>query len=223
MTRPTLLALALLGLAANLHAQDTTKKKLYCWNEGGRKVCGDALPASAVDSARTEFNARNGLATSRLDRALTPEEQAAAAVQAQAEADRAAAAEAEHRRIMAMVTTFQTEDDLRRAFEARVALNRDATKTARMGIDGLRQSLVALLRRAGENELNRKPVPKKLADDIQSQHGQLAVQQAALATLQREATTLQAQLEEAVARYRALKPQPAGTAPTAPMQAPAAG
>ena len=21
------------------------KKKLYCWNEGGRKVCGDALPA----------------------------------------------------------------------------------------------------------------------------------------------------------------------------------
>ena len=40
-----------LALAAPLaSAQDASKKKLYCWDEGGRKVCGDALPAHAVDS-----------------------------------------------------------------------------------------------------------------------------------------------------------------------------
>lgn len=224
MTRPALLALALIGLTASLHAQDVAKKKLYCWNEGGRKVCGDALPATAVDSARTEINAKSGMATSRVDRALTPAEQAAAAAQAKAEAERAAAAEAEQRRIMAMVTTFQTEDDLRRAFEARVVLNRDAAKTARMGIDGLRQSLVSLLQRAGENELNKKPVPKKLATDIQAQHGQLLAQQASLATLQRESAMIQAQLQEALQRYRQLKPRPgAGTAPVVPIAAPTAG
>ena len=33
------------------------QKKLYCWNENGKKVCGDALPAEASDSARTEISA----------------------------------------------------------------------------------------------------------------------------------------------------------------------
>lgn len=216
MTRTALTAFALLGLATSLHAKPpataTAPKKLYCWMEGGRKVCGDALPSSAVDAARTEINARSGMATSSVGRAMTLEEQAAAAAQARAEADAAAASAAEQRRLMAMVETFQTEADLRRAFDARVLLNRDAVKTARMGIDGLRQSLVALLRRAGEAELNRKPVPKKLAGDIRNQHGQLLAQQAALATLEREATTIQSQLQEAVTRYRELKPQPAGTA-----------
>ena len=217
MNRNALIALTLVGFTAALHAQDATKKKLYCWDEHGRRVCGDALPASAVDAARTEFSAKSGMATAKVARALTPEEQAAANAQAKADADAAAAAEAAHRRLMAMVLTFQTEADLRRAFEARVVLNRDAMKTAKMGVDGLRQSLVALLQRAGELELNKKPVAKKLADDIQSQHGQLLMQQTALATLQREATTIQSQLDEAVARYREMKPQPAGgLAPATP-------
>ena len=166
-----------------------------------------------MDSARTEFNAQSGMATSRLARALTPEEKSVAEVQAREEAARAAAAEAEHRRPMAMVQSFQTEDDLRRAFGSRVSLNRDAIKTARMGIDGLRQSLVALLQRAGEIELNKRAVPKKLAVDILVQHGQLLGQQSALASLQRESRTIQAQLEEAVVRYRELKPKTVG-APT---------
>ena len=45
-----------------------SQKKIYCWDEGGRRVCGDALPASAVDSARTEFNAKSGLATGHVER-----------------------------------------------------------------------------------------------------------------------------------------------------------
>ncbi|MGY3266623.1 hypothetical protein [Lysobacter sp. HA35] len=207
MTRTPLLALALLAVVPALHAQSAPAKKLYCWNEGGRKVCGDALPSSAVDAARTEFNAKSGMAMTTLDRALTPDEQAAAAAQAKAQADAAAAAEAEHRRLMAMIETFATEADLRKAFGERVSLNADAMKTARMGIDGLRQGLVSRLQRAGELELNKKPVPKMLRDEIHTQHGQLMAQQSALTTLQSQATTLQAQLDEAVARYRELKPQ----------------
>lgn len=208
MTRPALTAALLLGFASlAAHAQDAPKKKLYCWDEGGRRICGDALPASAVDAARTEINAASGMATSRIGRALTPEEQAAAAAQAKADADAAAAAEAEHRRFLAMVTTFATEDDLRHAFDTRLSLNRDGVKTARMAIDGLRQSLVALLRRAGEAELARRPVPKKLADDIRAQHVQLLGQQHMLGVLESDAQTIRAQLDEALTRYRQLKPQ----------------
>ena len=80
---------ALAGPAAAQNKGDGAGKKLYCWNENGQKVCGDALPATAVDSARTEISARSGLPTARVDRALTADERAAAA--ARADADREAA------------------------------------------------------------------------------------------------------------------------------------
>ncbi|HEY4581962.1 MAG TPA: hypothetical protein VIG88_03725 [Lysobacter sp.] len=216
MIRAPLLALALIA-ATPLHAQQAAAtKKLYCWTEGGRKVCGDALPASAVDSARTEINARSGLPTARLPRALTADEKAVADAEARAQAEADAAAEAAHRRLMAMVTTFATEADLRRSFDNRVVLNRDAIKTARMGIDGLREGLVSRLRRAGDAELNRRPVPRKIAEDIRSHHRQLLAQHAALAALQRESATIRAQMEEAVARYREVKPQGASASVAQP-------
>lgn len=208
-----LTAALLLALVPTAGAQTsgTPSKKLYCWNEGGRKVCGDALPASAVDSARTEINAKSGMATNRLDRALTPGERAAAEAAGRAEREAALAAEAEQRRFMAMVESFQTEDELRRAFGSRVSLSQDSIKTAQMGIAGLRDSLVETLRRASQAELDNRPVAKKLVDDIRTQHAQLIRQQATLARLQRDALDIRAQLEEAVARYRELK-APAGPA-----------
>ncbi|TBR12988.1 MAG: hypothetical protein EPO46_03585 [Lysobacter sp.] len=214
----------LLALVPLVHAQDKTPaKKLYCWNENGRKICGDALPAAAVDSARTEISATSGIATAQLGRALTTEERAAAAAQAEAARRAAEVAEAEHRRFMAMVTTFASEADLRTAFGNRISLSRDSIKTAQMGIAGLRESLVGMLRRAGESELNGRPVPKKIADDIQQQHAQLLKQQFLLVQLNGDAVKIGQQLDEAVTRYRELKgAAPSTDAPTAPT-APTAG
>jgi hypothetical protein len=208
MSRIPLLTVALLmGLAPPAAAQkaEAPAKKLYCWNEGGRKVCGDALPSNAVDAARTEINAASGMATARIDRALTPAERAAAEAAARTEQEAQAAADAEMRRFMAMVQSFDNEDALRRAFDNRIALNRDSIKTAQMGIAGVRAMLVDLLRRAGEAELAQRPVPKKLADDIRLQHAQLMQQQQALARLQRSGEAIRAQLDEAVTRYRELR------------------
>ena len=64
------------GLRAQ--AKAGTEKKIYCWNEGGRKVCGDALPAEAANSARTEISARSGLRTGQVSRALSDDERSAA-------------------------------------------------------------------------------------------------------------------------------------------------
>lgn len=211
-------AVLLLALAPIASAQTSSAapaKKLYCWNEGGRKVCGDALPASAVDSARTEIDARSGMATGRLDRALTPAERAAAEAAARTEEAAAAAAAAEKRRFMAMVEAFQTEDELRRAFQNRIELSQGSIKTAEMGIAGLRASLVDMLRRAGQAELDSRPVPKKLAEDIRAQHAQLMRQQATLARLRLDAQDIRVQLDEAVTRYRDLK-APAAVALPAP-------
>ena len=139
------LAAMLLAPAANAQEAGKEKKKLYCWNEGGRKVCGDALPANAVDSARTEISAKSGMATSQVGRALTPEERAAAAAQAQLDQQAQFKVAAQRMREHAMAESYATEADLRRAFNERMALLDDTIKAAQLSIGGLRQSLITLL------------------------------------------------------------------------------
>lgn len=203
-----LFATALLAaLATQAVAQKSAApaKKLYCWNENGQKVCGDALPSTAVDSARTEINARSGMATGRVDRALTDEERAAAAARAEIERQIALEVEARRRRELAMVESYASEDDLRRAYEHRLSLSEGTLKAARMAIAGLRQSLLSLLQRAGEAELMGKPVAKPLTENIRTQHAELLRQQRLLIEQEHEAGEIESNFADALARYRELK------------------
>ncbi len=208
-----LLATALLlALASAAGAQDKGKK-LYCWNENGRKVCGDALPAEAAGSGRTEFNVKSGLKSGEVARALTDEERAAAAA-AETEAARLAETEAARlRRDLAMVESYTTEAELRRAFQERVDLLDETVKASRLGVGNLRQSLLGLLRQAGEMELAGKPVPANVAANIANQHRELRRQQAILVTQQRERAALGGEFDTAIARYRELKRPSTATAP----------
>ncbi|MGJ4803451.1 hypothetical protein [Luteimonas sp. SDU82] len=202
-----LAALSVLPLAAQAR-QDRpaqAEKKLYCWNENGRKVCGDALPADAVDAARTELSASSGRPLARLGEQLTPE-QRAAAEEAEHQARIAANAEAARlRRELAMAGSYDTEEDLRRAFDDRIVLVDEGLKTSRMGVTNLRQSLVSLLRQANDLELQGKPVGKTLAGNIRAQHVDLLRQQAIMRQQQEERASLDAELEHAVERYHALR------------------
>ena len=213
LTGTLLLALAPLALAQKT---GEPAKKLYCWTENGRKVCGDTLPAEAVDSARTEISAKSGLATSRVARAPSADERAAAA---RAEANRrgALADEARARREMAMVESYASETELRRAYENRVSLSEGTVKASRMSVAGLRQSLLTLLKRAGDAELSGKPVAKPLVSNIRQQHGELQRQQNMLVQQQHDASTIEGEFADALVRYRALK------TPAEPATAPANG
>lgn len=213
-TNTTALAAGLLmALAAAPVAAQQAGKKLYCWNENGRKVCGDALPASAADSARTEISARSGLKTGQVARALTDAERATAAQQAEAERQAAIAEEERQRREHAMVESYTTEEELMRAFEHRITLLDETVKASALGVTGLRQSLVSLLQRASEAELAGKPVPAPLAASIQTQHQQLLRQQAALVRQRGERAAIDGELASALKRYRELK-VPATPPPT---------
>jgi hypothetical protein len=195
-----------LGSAVPAAAQDAdAEKKLYCWDEGGRRVCGDALPPEAINRARTEINARSGTRSGEVARTLTPEEQAAAAVAARQAATEADADAARKRRDLAMAESYATEADLRRAYGERITLVEESLKTSRLGVVNLRQSLLSLLRQAAELELHSKPVYKALADNISSQHTDLLRQQVILQQQLHDRASLGSDLNEALARYRALK------------------
>ena len=190
------------GLAQRASKAPAAPKKLYCWDEGGRRVCGDALPADAVDNARTEINARSGLPTARMGRALTPEERVAAEAAARQAAAEAAAVEAAKRRDIAMVESYNSEAELRRAFQHRITLMDETVQASQYGIKGLRQSLVSLLRRAGQAELSGDKVPKDLATTIRTQHDELMRQQALLVEHKRNRREVEGDLAAALQRYR---------------------
>lgn len=205
-TRQIWLTCGLLLAAVPAIAQDKTPaKKIYCWNEDGHKICGDALPADAVDSARTEISAKSGMAVRSVDRALSDEERAAAAAAQKQAALQAEAVAAQKRRDLAMVESYATEADLRRAYGERITLVEESLKTSRLGIINLRQSLLSLLRQAAELELQSKPVGKALAGNIVRQHGDLLRQQAIMQEQLHDRASLGSDLEQALERYRALK------------------
>ena len=197
-------AALLLALATTASAQQSGKK-LYCWEENGRRTCGDSLPPGAVELARTEINAATGRTTGEVDRARTADELAAAAAsEKQAIADTLAAA-AQRRRDMAMVESYATEQALRDAYGERLALLDDALKASVMGEDNLRRSLVTLLGQANNLELAGKPVSKALLGKLQAQHADLLKQQRIIAEQRVERASLDGELADAVERYQSYK------------------
>jgi soluble cytochrome b562 len=221
MIRKGAAAALLLAFAAGAGAQQKAKK-LYCWNEGGVRTCGDALPPGATDLARTEINAQSGATTGEVGRALTAAERAAAADAArQAAADAEADAERK-RRDLAMVESYATEADLRKAYGERISLLDDALKGAELAEANLRRSLVSLLDQASDLELARKPVPATMLANLRNQHAELVKQQQIAAKQRVDRGVLDRDLDAAVERYRAMKGlPPTGAGTPAPAPAPA--
>ncbi len=205
-------AIAVAVLALPAHAQPkkpskapATSKKLYCWDQNGQRVCSDTLPSDALDRAREEFNASSGTRSAAIDRALSAEERAAAtAAAAQAQAD-LAAEQTRKRTEQALLTTFQSEDDLRRVFAERTALIDNNVQTARYNVTSLRDGLITLLREAGNRELAGQKVADKLAKDIQARHRELIWQQRLQASFERQRAELDGEIEQIIARYRVMR------------------
>ena len=206
MLGPMLVALAA-GLVLPVAAQDkgAAKKKLYCWTQNGQRTCADSLPPEAMAAAREEISVDSGMRTGEVQRALSDDERAA---QAEAEALRrteALAAETRRQTDQAMLTSFQTEEELRRVFTERVSLVDNSINTSRYNVTSLREGLVTLLRSAGERELSGKPVPEKIATDIRVRHAQLRDHTALQASFERQRAELDTEIEQILQRYRELK------------------
>lgn len=197
----TAMAIGAACLTAQSHAQDAGTKKLYCWNENGRKVCSDALPPSAVDRQRTEINQTSGTAVREVSRALTDAEREQAALAAKA-------AESENDRLrkeLAMVHTFATEADLERSFRNRFDLLDESLKGSALSAKNLRHSLLNLLEQANDNELQNKPVSKRTTEKIRTQQQELRQLQALERRQTQERAELDLQFQAALQRYRELK------------------
>jgi hypothetical protein len=201
-----LMVLATLALpAVAQNKPGDTGKKLYCWDEGSRRICSDTLPPEAVNSARQEFNARSGTRSAEVQRALTAEERADAALaEAQQKVD-AAAVETRKRTEQAMLATYGSEDALRRVFAERTAIVDNNINTAIYNVTSLREALAAQLLSAGNKELAGQKVADKQANDIRQRHHELLAQLRLQNAFEQQRKTMEVEIAESLTRYRELK------------------
>lgn len=207
---PLILALVLVAPAA-LAQEKAPAKKLFCWQEKGQRVCSDALPAEAVNAAREEISATSGLRTGGVERAMTEEERASAAIEAQQRQMDAAAAETRRRTDAAMLLSYRDENDLRRVFNDRIAIVDNNVRTARYNTVSLRDGLVSLLQTAGNQELAGRPVAPELAANIRQRHAELVRTRRLQHSFETQRATLDVEITDIMQRYRAMK----GTSPDA--------
>src|SRR5690606_14669775 len=198
-------AIALLAPPVDAQKRGTeAAKTIYCWDDDGKRVCGDALPADAVDNARSEFSA-SGMLTRKLGRALTEEERAAAEALAELERQAADDAAARERQERAMVHAYDSAEALQRAFNARLELVAAAARSSELGIESIRGSLMGLLRQAAEAELAGRAVPESIAGGIPGRRYGLRRQQGRLERQQGQQRVRAEGREQALLRCRELR------------------
>jgi len=199
------------AIAAPAHARDRPAgKKLYCWNQNAARVCSDTLPPEAVNQAREEFNVNSGMRSAEVQRAMNSDERAAAAASEQQRLAELAAEQMRKRTDQAMLMSYQSEDELRRVFDERIAIVDNDIHTARFNVTSLREGLASLLRSAGDRELAGQSVADKLAGDIQQRHRELMAQLRLQISFEQQRMALDREITDILQRYRAMKELPDG-------------
>jgi hypothetical protein len=226
MTRTAMLLAAAVALAlagpADAQKKDRTTpagKKLYRWVDADGKVqISDTLPPDQVGSARTEISAKSGRATGSVARELTEEERAEMSAQAERDAAEALRLAEQQRAEDAMLSSYLTEDDLKRAYGERIGLLKQTLESTDVSLVNLRSSLAAQLAYASESELANKPVAEERLAEIRELHDELNKQRRFQANRHVELLALDAEYVRMLERYRLRRQQEAESASAAPLQ-----
>jgi hypothetical protein len=204
--RKTVLVIAILALAAGLHAQDQKGPVYrYRWKDAaGLPHYSDSLTSDALKFGYDLVSDR-GIVVQHVDRQLTPEERAAAqkAADEKAADDRVAAQRA--REDMQMLNAYPNEADYKSSLQESLNNLDQQISTTKSNLRSQEKALTDLLTRAGDLERAKEPVPKFLSDGIAKQRDVVAKQRN---TLEREQTLRDATVQknaEDLAHYQALK------------------
>jgi hypothetical protein len=196
-------------------------KKLYRWTDAnGEEHVSDTLPPEMVGQEREEISARSGRTTATVARELTPEERAAfEAEQARAQDETERLAQ-QQRNEDAMLASYLTEDDLKRAYDERIGLLKQTLESTDVSLRAIRDALALQLADASEAELQNKPVNDKRLGKIRELHVELTRQRQFQSNRHQELLALDSEYVRMLERYRLRRAEEAagGEAAAAPPQ-----
>ena len=208
-----------LALATPAAAQEA-KKKLYRWVDAQGKVqISDTLPPELVGTERREISAGTGRTTGTVERELTPEEKAAQNTEERRTQEEATRLAEQKRNEDAMLASYLTEDDLKRAYGERISLLKQTLESTDVSLMSLRSSLAMQLADASESELAGRKVDDTRLAKIRELHDELLKQRQFQANRHIELMSLDAEFVRMLERYRLRRSEE--TQATAPIPVPA--
>ena len=211
-------AIALAVVAPPAEAQrGKSSKKLYRWVDADGKVqISDTLPPEMVGNERREISAGSGRTTDTVARELTPEERAAHDAEAARAATEAERLAEQQRSEDAMLQSYATEEDLKRAYNERIGLLKQTLESTDVSLMSLRASLAAQLADASESELKNKKIDDKRLAKIRELHHDLTKQRGFQASRHVELIALDAEFVRVLERYRQRRAEEAAPPAAAP-------
>lgn len=209
MLKPQTLILAtLLALALTPAIAKTYK----CQDSKGKTYYTDRPPAECLGKEMEELSGR-GTVLKRREAMLTPEQQAAREAEEKRRKAEEAQAREEKRKNQALLNTYSSEKDIEYSRQRALKQAEEATKAIEKRIAEAQQRAKKL--EAEKEFYIKKPLPKKLKDDIRNNEIDFEVQHKALAAKQKELGEINAKYDEDKRRYLELtgaKPKAAAAA-----------
>jgi DNA repair exonuclease SbcCD ATPase subunit len=198
MPKPPILILAAVLVLALAPAQAKTYK---CKDARGNTYYTDRPPAECAGKKMDVLSTQGTVLRSR-EAAMTPQQRAAREAAEKREKEEALAAKEERRRNRALLTTYSSERDIEDGRQRALRQAEQATKEIQKRIADAQKRAKKL---ESEKEFySKKPIPKKLQDDIANNQVDLKSQQDALAAKQKEIGEINARYDEDKRRYLAL-------------------
>jgi len=195
-----MLKLQILILASLLaFAQSPAFAKIYkCKDSKGVPYVTDRPPPECLGKEMEELS-RQGTVVKKREAALTPEQQAAREAEEKRKKEEELAAKEERRKNQALLNTYSSEKDIEDGRQRALKQAEQATKDIQKRIDEAKQRSTKL---AAEKEFYvKKPLPKKLQDDIKNNELDLKLQEDALASRKKELDEINAKYDEDKRRY----------------------
>jgi hypothetical protein len=197
MLRP---AIAVLGIVLVLAiAPASAQQRMFKCKDGkGKTYYTQTPPAECLGKEMQELS-KHGTVVKKREAALTPEQLEAREAEEKRKKEEEAQAKEEKRRNQALLNTYSSERDIEDSRER-------ALKQAELAAKEIERRIADAQKRAkdlaAEKEFYaKKPMPKKLQDDVKNNETDLIGQQDALAAKKKELAEINAKYDEHKRRY----------------------
>lgn len=173
-------------------------KTFKCKDDKGRTYYTQTPPVQCLGKEMDELS-KQGRVVKKREAALTPEQQAARDAEKKREKEEALAAKEQKRKDRALLNTYASEKDIESGRERALKQAEEATKEIEKRIAKAHRRTKKL--NAEKEFYVKKPMPKKLKDDIRNNELELDTQQKALAGRKKELDEINAKYDEDKRRY----------------------
>ena len=191
-----LIMTAVLALAA-VPASAATKM-IKCKDSKGTTYYTQTPPPECLGKEMEELS-KQGTVVNKREAALTPEQRAAREAEEKRKTEEELAAKEEKRKNQALLNTYASEKDIEEGRQRALKQAEQATKDMEKRIKEGQERAKKL---AAEKEFYvKKPMPKKLQEDIKSNEIDLKMQEEALAGRKKELDDINAKYDEDKRRY----------------------